>query len=170
MWGNKARLLVVKADPEGKHFGGWLLSNHDGSVGEKLLANRNVAGLNQRQPTFIQDPYSFYIQFSLTRIRPACQHQHSSFLLSCSNGSECNTVLLKLPFHLPTSKTSLRSQRTSFGDEAAQTVCIYVWVVFSPNHTMGLSPSDSACLLCCPTWQPNTVSTVFFLFPHTDLR
>ena len=59
MWGKKAGLLVVIADPEGKQFGGWLLLNHDGSAGEKLFAKRNVAGLNQHRPTFIQEAYSF---------------------------------------------------------------------------------------------------------------
>lgn len=64
--------------------------------------------------------------------------------LSCqrSNGSESNNVLLRLPFHLPASKTSLWSQRTLLEMElhrlCACTVCLSAFD--SKSHNWLISP------------------------------
>lgn len=54
--------------------------------------------------------------------------------------------LAKLPCHLPASKTSFWSHGDPFWREVIQTMCVSVWLVSLPNHTMGSSP----CLLCFP--------------------
>lgn len=49
------------------------------------------------------------------------------------------------------------------------TYCMFGWFWFQITQWAYLF-QFSACLLCCPTWKPNTVSTVFFLFVRADLR
>lgn len=52
MWREKARPLVVIADPQGRQFGGWLLlTQEEGAEAEIFMAWKNVAGVNQQSLT-----------------------------------------------------------------------------------------------------------------------
>lgn len=130
----------------------------------------NIAGQKtnnrplERFLLFIQDPYLFFFFSCDSLCFPT-----STLIISAMwrDGSECNTALPELPFHLPASKTRLWSRRTPlfflfFGDGAAQTVCIqymFGWFRFQITQRAYLSWS---CRLLCPTRRPNAESSTFF--------
>lgn len=84
-----------------------------------------------------------------------------------SNGSESNNVLLRPPFHLPASKTSLWSQRTLLETERHRLHILYVWVLLIPNHTIGLSPPYSQTAVCAVLHEIQTAFFPFFSFVQT---
>lgn len=86
--------------------------------------------------------------------------------LSCqrSNGSESNNVLLRLLFHLPASKTSLRSQRTLLEMElhrlCAHTVCLSAFD--SKSHNWLISPYSQTAFCAVLHEIQNAFFFVFF--------
>lgn len=153
--------------------------NHDGSVGaEYVLVKRNKPTTTHLWSIM----NAFYFNFrSLLVFFPIHILELGFSLLAYINTYRfCReTMATNATLCCRSCRSTCQLQRPASGlrgpffflDGAAQTVCMqYMFEWFQFQIPQWTHLSQSHCLLCCPTRQPNTLCTVFSLFFHTDLR